>query len=172
MPAQRKQHQTTEYEKVLKQFHKTSRRHIFHDAELARKLGNRLTGIMKKRLEQLLRTKKYRALKRDYGKTAEAAKKENTSGEAKERVKMIGAEMSAMQEGYGVTRAALHLAMKDITLGACSASRPLMTYGGALNRSCTTGAKNCISGRGATCPACGQNRQAGVFPGNTPKMRS
>lgn len=130
MAVQRRQHQTTEYEKALRQFHKISnrhvlvteadltedqKRHIFHDAELARKLGNQLTGIMKKRLEQLLRTKKYRALKHDYGKAAEAARKENASREAKEHARMIGVEMSAMQEGYGVTREALHLAMKDIT---------------------------------------------------------
>lgn len=100
MPAQRKQHETTEYEKALRQFHKISSRHvlvmeadldedqkrrIFHDAELARKLGNQLTGIMQKRLDQLMRTKKYRALKRDYRKATEASKKSDASGTAKER---------------------------------------------------------------------------------------
>ena len=129
MPAQRKQHETTEYEKALRQFHKISSRHvlvmeadldedqkrrIFHDAELARKLGNQLTGIMQKRLDQLMRTKKYRALKRDYRKATEASKKSDASGTAKERMKMIGAEMSAMQEEYQVTWESLRLSMQGL----------------------------------------------------------
>ena len=36
---------------------------IFHYADLVRKAGNELTGIMKKRYDQLVRTKRYRKLK-------------------------------------------------------------------------------------------------------------
>lgn len=36
---------------------------IFHYADLIRKAGNELTGIMKKRYDQLVRTKRYRKLK-------------------------------------------------------------------------------------------------------------
>lgn len=65
MAVQRRQHQTTEYEKALRQFHKISNRHvlvmeadltenqkrnIFHDAELARcrsrPAGNVAAGLL------------------------------------------------------------------------------------------------------------------------------
>ena len=39
---------------------------IFHYADLVRKAGNELTGIMKKRYDQLVRTKRYRKLKSLY----------------------------------------------------------------------------------------------------------
>ncbi len=80
---QRKKHQKTEYEKLLRAYHKKSprhvvvfeadisednKRHLFHEADLARQCGNKLTGIMKRNIEQLLRTKKYRRLQKAYGK--------------------------------------------------------------------------------------------------------
>ncbi len=37
---------------------------IFHYADLVRKAGNELTGMMKKRYDQLVRTKRYRKLKK------------------------------------------------------------------------------------------------------------
>ena len=72
--AKRKKHQITEYEKCLREYHKTSprhvivleadlpedeKRHLFHQADLLRQCGNELLGIMKRNLDQLLRTKKY-----------------------------------------------------------------------------------------------------------------
>ena len=73
----RKKQEPSEYQKALRKFHKKSNRHvvvfeadisedekrrIFSDADHLRQCGNELLGIMKRNLEQLLRTKKYRAL--------------------------------------------------------------------------------------------------------------
>ena len=48
---------------------------IFHYADLVRKAGNELTGIMKKRYDQLVRTKRYRKLKSLYKKYKNADNK-------------------------------------------------------------------------------------------------
>lgn len=48
---------------------------IFHYADLVRKAGNELTGIMKKRYDQLVRTKRYRKLKTLYKKYKDADNK-------------------------------------------------------------------------------------------------
>ena len=42
------------------------KRHLFHQADLLRQCGNELLGIMKRNLDQLLRTKKYRGLRKSY----------------------------------------------------------------------------------------------------------
>ena len=79
----RKKQEPSEYQKALRKFHKKSNRHvvvfeadisedekrrIFSDADQLRQCGNELLGIMKRNLEQLLRTKRYRALQKLYGK--------------------------------------------------------------------------------------------------------
>lgn len=65
--AKRKKHQITEYEKCLREYHKTSprhvivleadlpedeKRHLFHQADLLRQCGNELLGIMKRNHKQ------------------------------------------------------------------------------------------------------------------------
>ena len=79
----RKKQEPDEYQKALRKFHKKSNRHvvvfeadisedekrrIFSDADHLRQCGNELLGIMERNLEQLLRTKRYRALQKLYGK--------------------------------------------------------------------------------------------------------
>ena len=49
------------------------KRIIFHLADLVRKAGNRLTGIMRNRLIQLQRQKRYRWLRKEYGKAKDRA---------------------------------------------------------------------------------------------------
>ena len=75
-----------EYNKILKQYHKISDRHILvAETDMAysdvlkvvvlsnriRKAGNELVGLMKKNYDQLLRTKRYRALQKLYGKVSD-----------------------------------------------------------------------------------------------------
>ncbi|MFR7354537.1 MAG: hypothetical protein ACLUT4_01910 [Lachnospiraceae bacterium] len=82
----RKKQEPDEYQKALRKFHKKSNRHvvvfeadisedekrrIFSDADHLRQCGNELLGIMERNLEQLLRTKRYRALQKLYGKVAD-----------------------------------------------------------------------------------------------------
>ena len=100
----------TEYQKKLDTYRQLSSRHVlvleadmseddkrtlFHEAELIRKAGNELTGIMKKRYDQLIRTKHYRELKAAYGKAAE-------KGDDEAR-KACADEMAQMQKEYHVT---------------------------------------------------------------------
>ena len=71
-----------EYSKILKQYHKLSDRHIlvletdmsYSDvqevvslSERIRKAGNELTGLILKKYNQLIRTKRYRKLLNLYG---------------------------------------------------------------------------------------------------------
>ena len=73
-----------EYNKLLKQYHKLSDRHIlvaetdmpYSDvqkvvalSDKVRKAGNELVGLMRKNHDQLMRTKKYRKLLNLYGHT-------------------------------------------------------------------------------------------------------
>ena len=106
-------HQTkeqTEYRKNLKTYHKYSARHVlvmeadiseqlkrkvFHYSELERKASNELIAIMKNNFEQLTRTKRYRKLKRLYGKYKE--KRDN------KKISSIANDMTIMQKQYGVT---------------------------------------------------------------------
>ena len=81
----RKKQEPGEYQKALRKFHKKSNRHvavfeadisedekrrIFSDADQLHQCGNELLGIMKRNLEQLLHTKRYRALQKLYGKVS------------------------------------------------------------------------------------------------------
>ena len=71
-----------EYKKSLRQFHKHSDRHIlvvetdmsFSDiqkvvalSDKIRKAGNELVGLMRKNYDQLIRTKRYRKVRKLYG---------------------------------------------------------------------------------------------------------
>ena len=73
----------SKFKKDLKACRKASDRHVlvletdmshqemcrvFHEADLIRKMGNELTGTMKKNFEQLMRTKRYRKILALYGK--------------------------------------------------------------------------------------------------------
>lgn len=96
-----------EYNKLLKQFHKLSDRHIlaaetdmsYSDvqkivnlSDRIRKAGNELVGLMKKNHDQLMRTKRYRKLLELYGST-----------EDKKKRKIYVGQLNKMQEQYNVT---------------------------------------------------------------------
>ena len=88
-----------EFNKVLREFHKQSSRHvliveadishvnkcaIFCYADLLRKAGNELTAVMKKKLDQLTRTKKYCSILDDYNKYKKNDNKKMKSLKGKE----------------------------------------------------------------------------------------
>ena len=96
-----------EYNKLLKQYHKLSDRHIlvaetdmpYSDvqkvvalSDKVRKAGNELVGLMRKNHDQLMRTKKYRKLLSLYGNT-----------ENKEHRKSLAKQLNDMQKAYNVT---------------------------------------------------------------------
>lgn len=96
-----------EYKKLLKQFHKLSDRHIlvvetdmsFSDiqkvialSDKMRKAGNELVGLMRKNYDQLMRTKKYRKLRKLYGKTDDKTKR-----------KSLASQLNEMQKEYKIT---------------------------------------------------------------------
>ena len=96
-----------EYNRILKQYHKISDRHIlvvesdmpYSDvlkvvtiSNKIRKAGNELVALMRKNYEQLLRTKRYRKLLVLYGNT-----------EDKNKRKDLANQLSEMQKGYNVT---------------------------------------------------------------------
>ena len=96
-----------EYNKILKQYHKLSDRHIlvvetdmpYSDvlkvvvlSDKIRKAGNGLVRLMRKNYDQLLRTKRYRKLRFLYGNT-----------EDKDKRKIYANQLNEMQEAYHVT---------------------------------------------------------------------
>ena len=96
-----------EYNKILKQYHKLSDRHIlvvetdmpYSDvlkiivlSDKIRKAGNELVSLMRKNHDQLLRTKRYRKLLFLYGNT-----------EDKDKRKIYANQLNEMQEVYHVT---------------------------------------------------------------------
>ena len=93
--------------KLLKQYHKLSDRHILvvetdmssFDMQKVvtlsnkiRKAGNELVSLMRKRYDQLMRTKKYRKLPKLYGNT-----------ESKSKQKVLVNQLKEMQKEYQVT---------------------------------------------------------------------
>ena len=107
----RKKQEPDEYQKALCKFHKKSNRHvvvfeadisedekrrIFSDADHLRQCGNELLGIMERNLEQLLRTKRYRALQKLYGKVSDPIhaleKKEVLSDEETQKLNQLKKE--------------------------------------------------------------------------------
>lgn len=96
-----------EYNKLLKQFHKLSDRHILvaetdmpysdvqkvvNISDRIRKAGNELVGLMRKNYDQLMRTKKYRKLLNLYGSTEDKSKRKN-----------FAKQLNEMQKQYNVT---------------------------------------------------------------------
>lgn len=96
-----------EYNKILKQYHKLSDRHIlvietdmpYSDvlkvvtlSDKIRKAGNELVGLIRKNYDQLLRTKRYRKLLSLYGST-----------ENKTKRKILANQLDEMQKSYNVT---------------------------------------------------------------------
>lgn len=96
-----------DYNKVLKQFHKLSNRHILVAetdmscsdiqkvvklSDRIRKAGNELIGLMKKNYDQLMRTKRDRGLLKLYGSTKN-----------KQKRKMFADQLNEMQKQYNVT---------------------------------------------------------------------
>ena len=138
----RKKHQITEYEKCLREYHKTSprhvivleaalledeKRHLFHQADLLRQCSNELLGIMKRHLDQLLRTKKYRGLRKSYGKISKSIKNlqqiKKLSNVQKQHLKDLQKDlrtisnlMNEMQKSYHVTWEYCRNTMKTLRL--------------------------------------------------------
>ena len=138
----RKKHQITEYEKCLREYHKASprhvivletdltedeKRHLFHQADLLRQCGNELLGIMKRHLDQLLRTKKYRDLRKSYGKISKSIKslqqiKELSNvqkrhlKDQKKNLQTVSDQMNEMQEEYHITWEYCRNTMKTLRL--------------------------------------------------------
>ena len=119
--SKRKIKEQTEYSKNLNKYHKCSPRHVlvleadiseqlkrkvFHYSELERKASNELIAIMRNNFEQLIRTKRYRKLKKLYGKYKE-------KGDNK-KLSLITGEMTIMQKQYGVTWESCRKAMIPI----------------------------------------------------------
>ena len=115
----RKKQEPDEYQKALRKFHKKSNRHvvvfeadisedekrrIFSDADHLRQCGNELIGIMERNLEQLLRTKRYRALQKLYGKVADPIhaleKKEILSDEETQKLNHLKRYCIRAEESY------------------------------------------------------------------------
>lgn len=138
----RKKHQITEYERSLREYHKASprhvivletdlpedeKRHLLHQADLLRQCGNELLGIMKRHLDQLLRTKKYRGLQKSYGKISKSIKniqqiKEPSNVQKRhlknlqKNLQTISDQMNEMQETYHVTWEYCRNTMKTLRL--------------------------------------------------------
>ena len=96
-----------EYNRILKQYHKISDRHIlvvesdmpYSDvlkvvtlSNTIRKAGNELVALMRKNYDQLLRTKRYRKLLVLYGNTEDKTKRN-----------ALAKQLSEMQKQYKVT---------------------------------------------------------------------
>lgn len=96
-----------EYNKLLKQFHKLSDRHILIVetdmsscdvqkvvalSDKIRKAGNELVGLMRKNYDQLMRTKRYRKLLKLYG-----------GAEDKKKRKVLANQLNELQKQYNIT---------------------------------------------------------------------
>ena len=123
MAGKRAKHKKSSYEKIRDTFREQSPRHVvtfevdapedfkrkvFHDNEQLRRLGNKVTAVLRKRSDQMFRTKEYRGLQAGYGKRAERLKNltDKTTPEADalgEELGSIAKRMTALQESYGVT---------------------------------------------------------------------
>ena len=82
------------------------KRHAFAYANDLRVLGNEAIGVLNKRIEQLFRTKEYRALQKDYGWHVDhmkgLAQDSDKYKTFEKELGDIGAKMGAMQEKYGL----------------------------------------------------------------------
>lgn len=129
MAAKRQKHKPTEYDTALYGYHKAAAKHvavmelqlpedekrrIFADADRIRQCGNKLLGVMKRNLEQLLRTKRYRNLQKLYGSLSEKIKALETLDKLSEKQQAelgqygkdrdeVSVSMTEMQDTYHVT---------------------------------------------------------------------
>lgn len=114
----RTKHEKTEYEKCRRAFRSRSARHVlvleadmsedmkrraFSLSDRLRVCGNKLTAKLEKGLAQLIRTKKYRALLKDYGELTERLKRSPDNEAIKKARKEIASKMSEIQKAYHVS---------------------------------------------------------------------
>ena len=95
-----------------------AKRHTFSIADDIRQAGNDLTAELNKRYRQLIRTKAYRALKKDYGWHVEHMKNLDPEGKLYQQLdaerKALAGKMDVMQREYKVTWADARKLMEDI----------------------------------------------------------
>lgn len=118
----RKAHIKTEYTKARKAYRSAIGRHVivieadmtenqkrkaFAIADQLRIAGNEATAWLRKRYSQLARTKRYKKLKRLYGRIFDKLKSDPTNKKLLEEKKHLGNEMQAMQKEFHVTFEAL-----------------------------------------------------------------
>ena len=126
MPKQRAKHVKTEYEEARKKYRDScprhvvtfetdmtedQKRHVFAYSERLRVMGNNAVGVLKRRLEQLIRTKEYRALMKDYGWHSEHMK---GLDELSDRYKQLDDERKAIGEKMGVMQKKFRVTLKDV----------------------------------------------------------
>lgn len=140
--AARKKHKLTEYEMQLRAYHQKSARHVvvmeadlsedkkrklFSDSDNLRQCGNKLLGIMKRNLEQLFRTKRYRNLQTLYGALSEEKKRleklESPKLDDRKQLKTtesdlkkVSASLAEMQDTYHVTWDFCRKTMEELRL--------------------------------------------------------
>jgi len=111
-------HTETEYKQNRRLYRKMSARHVlvleadmpedmkrrtFGLSDELRICGNNLTAKLSRSLDQLFRTKKYRALQKAYGNLSERLEQHPHDKESAAELKAIAAQMSEMQKQYHVT---------------------------------------------------------------------
>ena len=111
-----------DYKKLLRNFHNNSYRHVliieaaidhkdkcrlFHYSDLLRKAGNEFTALMKKRLDQLTRTKRYRSLIKKYQYYKDKDDKKNLA--------VIKKELKTLQEEYGIIKEVVYSERTKLT---------------------------------------------------------
>lgn len=114
----RKKRVKTEYEQNLRLYRKKSARHVlvleadmpedmkrraFGLSDELRICGNNLTAKLKKSMEQLFRTKEYRALQKAYGSLSESLKSHPDDKALQNERKAVVKRMSEMQKEYRLT---------------------------------------------------------------------
>lgn len=93
------------------------KRRMFNLNDRVRRAGNDMAGMMSRRMEQMKRTKAYRALQKDYAWNAEHRKRLEKDSPAYRAcsgcLSAIGKEMATMQKQFGVTWDALRIYSAD-----------------------------------------------------------
>ncbi len=138
VPKTRKHHEKTEYEKFREQFRRASPRHvvtfeadmsedekrrIFHTADELRQLGNKVRSVLDKRVQQMIRTKKYRRTKAEYGQWKEKLDTLKSRAECDPdeyaacaaQCKRLADSLNAMQKEYKVTKEDARLEMQGLS---------------------------------------------------------
>ena len=106
-----------EYSKILKQYHKLSDRHIlvaetdmpYSDiqkvvilSDKIRKAGNELVGLMRKKHDQLLRTKRYRKLLALYGNSKDKSMRKKFANQLNEMQKEYTSALYLLYISYHI----------------------------------------------------------------------